>query len=102
MTTPVEAMARELRGLMAEHYEVTGDHIALHAAEECGEVIGAYNKLSHMFDPGSIEDFRQEWAQATIMLTMLGQHLMTFGEMEIALVEEMAEQRRRWSQRLRR
>jgi NTP pyrophosphatase (non-canonical NTP hydrolase) len=97
--TPLELMAAELRDLVAAHHEVTGDRIALHAAEECGEVIGAYNKLGHRYDPGTVEAFAQEWAQAMLMMMMLGQHLLTGGQLEIALVEEMAEQRRRWAAR---
>jgi NTP pyrophosphatase (non-canonical NTP hydrolase) len=79
--------------LVADH-PVSGDNIALHTAEEVGECIGAYNKLTS--NRGSREHFGEEWAQAMLMLTMLGQHMLSPAELELAMHTEMVAQRKRW------
>lgn len=93
--TEVEIYARELRALIASHHNITADRIALHVAEEAGECVGAHNKLSE--GRGSLEHFMTEWAQATLMLSMLGQHyLPTVAARQEALAVEMVVQRRQW------
>jgi hypothetical protein len=66
------------------------------AAEEVGECIGAHNKIADGRVEGT-EHFRLEWAQAMLMLVMLGRQHLDEAAMAEALDAEMRRQRGRWS-----
>jgi hypothetical protein len=93
--TPLEQMGTVLRELIESRIAITNGNIVRHAAEEHGECIGAYNK--YIESRGSLGHFAQEWAQATLMLTMVGQQLLSSEQMESALDEEMERQHRLWT-----
>jgi hypothetical protein len=66
------------------------------AAEEVGECIGAHNKLADGRVAGT-EHFRLEWAQAVLMLVMLGRQHLTEEELREAVRTEMDRQRQLWA-----
>ena len=66
------------------------------AAEEVGECIGAHNKLADGRATGTAH-FELEWAQAILMLVMLGRQHLDEAGMRAAVEAEMGRQRERWS-----
>src|SRR5690349_14809261 len=66
------------------------------AAEEVGECIGAHNKLADGRVAGT-EHFALEWAQAILMLVMLGRQHLDEAALRQAVEAEMARQRNHWS-----
>ena len=65
------------------------------AAEEVGECIGAHNKIADGRVQGT-DHFELEWAQAMLMLVMLGRQHLDEAGMSAALLAEMGRQRARW------
>ena len=72
--------------LERKHGDIGGYRISSHAAEESGEAIGAYNKL--LEGRGDRAHLAQEWAQAILMLTIMGQVFLSDDELDQAIVEE--------------
>jgi hypothetical protein len=93
----IDQAAAELRKLIAGVMTVTGDSIARYLAEEVGECIGEHNKLSD--GRGDKSAFAMEWAQATLMLSMLGQEHLTETGRAVAIDVEMAAQEHKWKRR---
>jgi hypothetical protein len=98
MTGDVLSWGIELAGL-AERGRPDGmsaHRAATAAAEEVGECIGAHNKYADGRVP-TLDHFRVEWAQAMLMLTVLGAKYLDEDEMVAALSAEMKVQRARWT-----
>ena len=98
MEDGVLTMGVELAGLVERGRPdgLSAHRAATAAAEEVGECIGAHNKVADG-RVDSDEHFRQEWAQAMLMLVMLGAQYMRQSEMQTALAVEMTAQRSRWA-----
>lgn len=98
MVSDLFVMGRELYLLVDKNREggFTTGRVALAVAEEVGETIGAYNKFMDG-KTTNLAHFRQEWAQATLMLSILGLRCASPQQLNNALEDEMQRQHERWN-----